>query len=51
MTIGDGSGVRSGMLARNGEARAEDEPGDAEDAMLEVERVDRRLEPSAPIDD
>ena len=37
------------MLARYGEARAE--PGDTEDAMLEVERFDRRLEPSPVTDD
>lgn len=49
ITIGDGNGVRSGMLARYGEAKAEDEPG--EEAILEVESVDLRLEPSAPIED
>lgn len=51
MTIGEGSGVRSGILARNGEAKAEAEPGDAADPMLEVERFDRMLEPRPSMED
>lgn len=51
ITIGDGSGVRSGMLARYGEGSAELEPGDIDEAMLDVERFDRRLEPSPGMED
>lgn len=41
--MGEGRGVRSFMAARYGEGRAD--PGDVDEAMLEVERVLRRLEP------
>lgn len=51
ITIGDGRGVRSGMLARYGEGRAELEAGEIDDAMLDVERLDRRLEPSPGTED
>jgi hypothetical protein len=47
-TRGLGNGVKSDMVARNGDGRAElAEPGDREDDILAVERVERSDEPLA----
>lgn len=44
-TSGLGNGVRSDMVARYGDGRAEfAEPGESDDAMLAVERLERSEE-------
>lgn len=47
-TSGLGSGVKSDMVARYGDGRAEfAEPGESEEVILAVERLERREEPLA----